>query len=130
MRRRLKWPRWREHDLDNFWGADSPFWLGGDDFVVAGLIFGVVLFIVLGVVIVLLLPLLLFLLEALLAIAAVLALRGTWRIEAETIGPPPEAKAWTVRGWRASKRAAEEVAHELAMGVPAEPETGISDPTR
>ena len=130
VKRRLRWPRWRDPDIDDVWGADSPFWLGGDAFGLVGLVFGVVFLLVVGLVIVLVLPLVVFVLEALLAVAAVLAFRGTWVVEAQTMGPPPEVRAWTVRGWRRSKQAAHEVVQELRAGVPAEPASGVPDLTR
>jgi len=59
-----------------------------------------------------------------LVIAALLLLRGAWIVDATTTGPPPEAKAWKVRGWRRSRDALEEVADELRRGVEAAPEEG------
>ena len=79
------------------------------------------------VVILLLFPLIAFLVELALLPAAVLLALKPWAVEATTAGPPAEYRKWRVRGWRASKRAIEEVAGELAAGVPAEPEDAESE---
>ena len=75
------------------------------------------------------LPIFVFIIEAILVLAAVALLRETWIVEATTTGPPPERKAWKVRGPLSSKRAVEQVASELRAGTPAEPERGEVLPT-
>jgi len=126
VRRRIVWPRWREVDvgvspldvLDVAGFGDSP----------AAFIVGAVVVVVVALVIVLLLPLILFVVEALLVLAAIALLRGTWLVEASTSGPPAELKAWKIKGWSRSRRAVDEVASELRAGVEAAPTEGEAHP--
>jgi hypothetical protein len=64
------------------------------DLTPLGFIAGLLLAIVIGLVIVFVLPLLLLVAEIALALAAVLLFRGTWIVDATTVGPPAERKAW------------------------------------
>ena len=124
VNRGLKWPRWREPNTGDANLGDLAFWIGPDDFALVGLVIGLILFLVFGLLIVFLLPLVLFVLEALLVVGALLIMRSMWIVDATTIGPPPEARAWRVRGWRRSKRALDEVVRELRLGVEAASEEG------
>lgn len=118
VRRRLAWPRRREI------GWDDVMWIDMSDFSLVGLVIGLVISLLVALVIVLLLPLVLFLVEALIVLAGVALLRGTWFIEASTAGIPPERKTWKVKGWVRSRRAVREVASELRAGVDAAPAEG------
>jgi hypothetical protein len=126
VRRRIVWPRWRELDvgvspldaLDVAGFGDSP----------AVYIVGAVVVVAIALVIVLLLPLILFVAEALVALVAIALLRGTWLVEASTSGPPPEIKAWKIKGWSQSRRAVDEVASEIRVGAEAAPTEGEAAP--
>jgi hypothetical protein len=124
VERHFRWPRWRHigRNLDE--DALLDFGSHGD-FTALGFIAGLLLALVLGLVIVVVLPVLLLVAEIAVAFAAVLLFRGTWIVEATTFGPPPEQKAWTVRGPRRSKRAVEEVVSRLRGGVDATPAEAV-----
>jgi len=96
--------------------------LGDLTFGVFGEIFAVfaVALIFVGVILIFL-SLVFLVLEAIVLALAALALGRPWTIEAVTDGPPPERMAWKVRGWRASRRAIEDVAAQLRGGLGAEP---------
>jgi hypothetical protein len=123
VERHFRWPKWRQigRNLDEDAFLEFGF-LG--DLTPLGFIAGLLLAIVIGLVIVFVLPLLLLVAEIALALAAVLLFRGTWIVDATTVGPPAERKAWKVRGPRRSKRAVEEVASELRAGLEAAPTSG------
>jgi hypothetical protein len=123
VERHFRWPKWRHigRNLDEDAFLEFGF-LG--DLTPLGFIAGLLLAIVIGLVIVFVLPLLLLVAEIALALAAVLLFRGTWIVDATTVGPPAERKAWKVRGPRRSKHAVEEVASELRAGLEAAPTSG------
>jgi hypothetical protein len=123
VERHFRWPKWRHigRNLDE--DAFLEFGVLGD-LTPLGFIAGLLLAIVIGLVIVFVLPLLLLVAEIALALAAVLLFRGTWIVDATTVGPPAERKAWKVCGPRRSKRAVEEVASELRAGLEAAPTSG------
>jgi hypothetical protein len=123
VERHFRWPKWRHigRKLDEDAFLEFGF-LG--DLTPLGFVAGLLLAIVIGLVIVFVLPLLLLVAEIALALAAVLLFRGTWIVDATTVGPPGERKAWKVRGPRRSKRAVEEVASELRAGIEAAPTSG------
>jgi hypothetical protein len=132
VERHFQWPGWRQ--LGRNFDEDElfEFTLLGDSSPI-GIFVGFVLALLAALVIVLVLPLLLLIVEVALAVAAFLVFRGTWIVDSTTLGPPPERKAWKVRGPRRSKRAAEEVASELRAGLEAAPASGEpmgSDPAQ
>jgi hypothetical protein len=119
VRRRVAWPRRRRlFDWFDAIGIDVP------DFSLVGVIVCLVLTTVFALFIVVLLPLIFFVVEALFVFGLIALSRGVWVVEASTPGPPPETKAWKVKGWTRSRRAVDEVASELRAGVQAAPEEG------
>jgi hypothetical protein len=78
-----------------------------------GLAMLVLLPLVLAAVLILLFSVIAAVVELVTVAVAAYVWRGRWIVEATTDGPPPERKAWTVRGWRQSKRLATEVARQL-----------------
>jgi hypothetical protein len=113
VRRRIGWPHLR-------WIGDASDFLLAADF--SG---GLVVFLALAALVIatlLLLPVLIFIIEAALVVAGIALLLRPWQVVAETTGPPTFKRVWRVRGWRSSRRAVDEVAHELSLGLVPEPE--------
>ncbi len=121
---RVRLRRRGERDADDggsFFG-EALSW-GFDDITPAGILIGLavaltvlLLFTVIVPVIAIALEILLLIVLFLASLAGRLVLRRPWRIRARTKGPPAEELAWHVVGWRASRRAIEEVKHAVAAG--------------
>lgn len=122
VRRRLRWPRWRQvgQDADDLVALG---WVSGDSDA-AGIVLSMLIAVVVALVIILVLPLVLFSAEVLLVLGAIALFRGTWILEATTADQPETRRAWRVRGLRRSKRAMQEVIGELRAGVDAAPREG------
>jgi hypothetical protein len=100
--------------------ADGFMWIDGDS-IIGGVLLAVVVAVLVAILIVVLLPVLLLIVEAVFVVVATFAFRRTWTVSAQTLGPPPEARTWRVRGPIRSWRAVREVADELRLGVAAAP---------
>lgn len=126
VHREIRWPRWRRFDVpfDPIDGIGMLTDCGGGVLgLIAAILLGILVAALLALLIVFFLPLVLFAVEAVIIIAAAVALGRPWYVVAATDGPPPETRRWLVRGLRGSRRAVREVADELRRGVVAAPET-------
>jgi hypothetical protein len=116
-------PARRRPDFDDLAGFEFipnvDFDVGG---IVGTIVVGLVLTVVLGALVVFLLPVLTFLAEIPIVLVMVFLVRRLWIVEARS---GAAVRTWQVRGWRRSRRAVREVARELQLGVPAEPDEAL-----
>jgi hypothetical protein len=118
--RRPRLRRLHLHGVDILDAVSLPVDGAGDS---ATILLGVVVAIAVGVLVVFLLPFVLFVLEVPVVVALVFAIRRRWIVEAVSSGGT--RRGWFVRGWLRSRRAVDEVARELELGVEAEPDEAL-----
>lgn len=120
-RRWLPWEPRRRGNLsdDGLFGIDLSFTIASSGWgivAIIALVVGLVLFAIF------VLPVIITIFEIFLALLLVpffvlarVILRRPWIVVASTKGPPPEQRAASVPGWRASREAMERLAQEIQM---------------
>ncbi|MFN2468137.1 MAG: hypothetical protein ABR521_08440 [Gaiellaceae bacterium] len=125
-RRWVRRPRWGWHG----WTPGGGDLLAGGDLSLGGLAIGLALLVAVTLLAVFLLPLLLFLVQlavVLLAVPLRFLLGRPWTVEA--LSSDGARHEWLVRGWRASGRRIDRIAHALEVGRdPGAPDVPHADP--